>query len=195
MDNHIEWLSRPKRPRFERIDWQSCPEFIRKAFSRWKPLYQFVGDTPLRFVFRDSWLFHVNPGGAWGIGPVCDLASIPWWIPPHLVSRNTKTNHLDIGALVHDLIHLGCADFPGVRTRRERARLADAVMVALWRNCLPDDAGWWQRTKLTRKYWGVRVAALVLFRPDPANRKPEWITITDLHNETKPEVENDENDD
>ena len=186
----IKWLCRPDRLRFERIAWADCPRFIRKAFSRWKALYEFAGDHALSFVFDDRWLFRVCPRQGRKHGPVCDLASIPWWLPPMLVSRNTMQNHLDLGALVHDLLHLGCVRFPGVRRRREQARLADAVMLALWRDCLGEDAGWWQRTRLTRKWVGVRAAAPFLFRPQN-NPMPDWITITDLETETTPEIDHD----
>lgn len=188
MTDEIKWLQRPKRVEFRRVPWADCPPFIRKAFSSWKPLYEFVGPEDLAFVWH-KYLVRVRHGNERKQGPICDLASVPWWVPPMLASRNTASNYLDVGALVHDLIHLGCASFPGVESRRQQGILADALMLALWKDALPEDAGWWKRGKPRRKWLGVRAAAPFLFRPDPDNLKPEWITISDMSEESQFTVE------
>lgn len=174
--SRVRWLKRPLGPTdYIRIAHRLCPPFIQRAYKPWTPLFEL--QDRLEFVWRGRWLVRLNPGC------ICDLASVPWWIPPFLVSRNSRCNWQDDGACVHDMLHLGVARFPLKARRAVQARMADALMLDLWLAAAP--TGWRPR----KKWFGVRLAAPFLFRPDEANVRPDWMTITDLETEKQVETE------
>lgn len=179
----IHWLTNPPDiPDFRRIAYAHAPDFVQRNYGPRKDLYEFCGPKDLEFVYKNKWYIRVRRRPNGGQGPICDLTSVPKWIPSIIASKSTRDNYLDIGSLVHDLIHMGCARFPNVEGRMAQATLADGVMRALWQDRMPLDAGRWKRGKPTRKWVGVRALSLVMFRPQD-NRRTDWITIVDLESE------------
>ena len=183
MPPEIQWLIPPKPERYVRVAYVDCPDFIQAAYGPNRDLWRLLHD--MRFVWRDRYLFTIRAGS------ISDLASGMHFVPRRLASRSQHNNWLDDGAHVHDQGHLGTGEFPGVRHGRRQNRLFDQVMLALWHDAYRDreDVGrlrrWWQSGKPARKYIGVRLAAPFLWSPDYTNLRSDWITISDLHTETK----------
>ena len=183
MSDEIQWLTPPRPERYVRVAYIDCPDFIQRGYGPNRDLWRLLHD--MRFIWRDRYLITVHAGS------ISDLASGMHFVPRRLAARSQHNNWLDDGAHIHDQGHLGTGKFPGIPRGRRQNRLFDQVMLALWRNAYSDreDVGrlrrWWQSGKPARKYIGVRLAAPFLWSPDYQDLRSDWITITDLHTETK----------
>lgn len=181
MSDTIKWIQKPEPyTRWERIPYEHAPDFVQAAYGPRKCLYLLRDD--LQFIWRDRWVVTMRKD------IVCDLASVPNLIPRFIASKTQRDNWLDTGAGAHDMGHLGVVEFPGVRRGRRQNRLFDALMLDLWRDAMGERDGnrltrWWRHGRPRRKYWGVRAASPLLWRPDYGNLRPEWMTIADMERE------------
>jgi len=198
----VEWKCMPERVSWLRIDWLNCPPFIQAAYGRRRPLFELGSD--LAWVWRERYYCRMYPGC------ICDLTSVPRWVPGWIASRQSATNYQDVGSGAHDMGHRGVARFPGVESRRVQGRMWDAMALDLWREkaerlgvgVLDDDVSrWrlWARTRAAwkrggplRKYIGVRLAAPFIFRPNYENLDSDWMVITDMEETRRVEVENED---
>lgn len=153
-------------PQLERVVWRSLPQEHRDLYRPNKPLFRLT--APIKVFWRE-WRVEAFPG------LITDLASIPWLVHPFGFTRNNRSNWLDLGAILHDGVYYGSAKF--TEHSRENRRMADAMMVDLWR------AVGGKRIRPWLKHKAVRAFGWWPYNPDPAMNNGEWMRITKITEE------------
>jgi hypothetical protein len=103
---------------------------------------------------------------------VTDLASIPWIAHPIGFTRNTRTNWMDVGAVLHDGLYFGAAKLDD-NPRRNR-KLADQLMVDLWKEVSN------KRVKPKLQYAMVRAFGWFPYSPDDSLNDGSLMTAEPL---------------
>ena len=177
MSDKIKWIVEPKKISYARVRWADCPRWIQKEFNVHRELFKLM--NPYAFLWRDYFV-------SVKAGSISDLASGMHFLPRRLAARTQHNNWLDHGAHVHDMGHLGVAEFPDIERGRQQCHLFDRLMYDLWQDQYEDRERigrfrrWYQRGQPTRKYLAVRAASVVLWSPDYRNEDPSWMSITKI---------------